>query len=407
MREPSPLRPFHLMAKPAGPACNLACSYCFYLSRWDGAAVRGMDDPTLERFVSAYIAAQPGPEVTFAWQGGEPTLLGLAFFRRAVELQKRYLPAGWTLANAIQTNGTLLDEAWCTFLAAEGFLVGLSLDGPVEIHDRARLDRGGRPTARRVLAAVELLRRHRVAFNILCVVGAHNAGNALQVYRFLRRMGTSFIQFIPLVERRSSSTAHDFAAPHTLDQAVDSLSVGAEAWGRFLCTVFNEWITADVGRVFIRDFDNWLGMWTGLPSTLCVHSETCGNSLVVEADGSVYSCDHYVYPAYRLGRLGEQDLAGMVASPPQRAFGEAKRSALPATCRSCRWQRLCHGGCPKDRFPAKSGASATAHLCAGWQTFFTHAEPAFMRMAELLAQRQPPAAVMAERGVLRALGVGR
>jgi uncharacterized protein len=397
------------MAKPAGAACNLACSYCFYLSRWDGAGIHGMDESMLERYVREYIAAQPGPEVTFAWQGGEPTLLGLGFFRRAVELQKHYLPAGWTVANAIQTNGTLLDDAWCAFLAAEKFLVGLSLDGPAKIHDRMRVDRGGKPTAERVLAAAERLRRHQVEFNLLCVVGAHSAGHALQVYRFLRRQGTPFIQFIPLVERRRSAKPHDFAAPHAdePEPGIDPVSITPEAWGRFLCTVFDEWITADVGRVYIRDFDNWLGMWTGLPSTLCIHAETCGDALALEADGSVYSCDHYVYPAYRLGRLGEQPLADMIASPQQRGFGNAKRDALPAKCLSCQWRKLCHGGCPKHRFPAVPGAPPAPHLCAGWMAFFAHAEPGFTRMADLLAQRQPPAAVMADRNVLRSLGIGR
>lgn len=408
MHAPTAQRPFHLMAKPAGSACNLACTYCFYISRWDGK-VRGMDETTLERFIVDYIAAQPGPEVTFGWQGGEPTLMGLDFFRRALDLQRKHCPPGKTVQNALQTNGTLLDDAWCAFLRDERFLVGLSIDGPAKTHDSRRVDRGGKPTSERVREAAELLRRNRVEFNIMCVVGSHNAHAPLQVYRFLRRLGSPFIQFIPLVERRSSDKPHDFAAPEQDEpgRPLDPASVSPEAWGGFLRGVFDEWITCDVGRIFIRDFDNWLGMWTGLPSSLCVHAETCGNAMAVEADGTVYSCDHYVYPAYRLGRLGEQDLAAMVESPQQRRFGSDKRDTLPAKCLDCRWRKLCHGGCPKHRFPAERGAPPAPHLCQGWMDFFAHAAPGFEAMAALLARQQAPALVMQDRAVLRQLGVAR
>lgn len=402
-------RPFHLMAKPAGPACNLACTYCFYLSRWDQGGVKGMDDARLEAYVRDYLAAHPGPEVTFAWQGGEPTLLGLDFFRRAVALQQAHRPPGKLVQNAIQTNGLLLDEEWCRFLAQERFLVGLSCDGPPELHDRRRVDRGGKGTAQRVLAAAALLRRNKVEFNLLCVVGAHNVDRPRQVYRFLSRLGTPFLQFIPLVERRRPASAgvHDYAGPPGQDPAaeLDPVSVTPEGWGGFLCAVFDEWVQADVGTVFVRDFDNWLGMWTGLPSSLCIHAETCGDALVVEADGSVYSCDHYVYPQHRLGRLGEEPLAAMVEGPRQRAFGDDKRDGLPAACRSCRWLKLCHGGCPKHRFPAAAGQPPAPHLCAGWMEFFAHAAPAFERMVELLHAKRSPMAVMRDRSVLRALGL--
>jgi len=408
MSAPNALRPFHLMAKPAGSACNLACSYCFYISRWDGR-VSGMDDATLETFIASYIAAQPGTVVTFGWQGGEPTLMGLDFFRRAVALQRKHCPPGKTVQNALQTNGTLLDAEWCAFLRDERFLVGLSIDGPAKSHDSRRVDRGGKPTSERVRTAAELLVRNQVEFNILCVVGSHNAHAPLQVYRFLRRLGSPFIQFIPLVERRASGRPHDFAAPEADQPGVplDPVSITPEAWGCFLIGVFDEWVTCDVGRIFIRDFDNWLGMWTGLPSSLCVHAETCGDAMAVEADGSVYSCDHYVYPAYRLGRLGEQDLAAMVGSQQQRRFGDDKRDTLPAKCLDCRWRRLCHGGCPKHRFPAERGAPPAPHLCAGWIAFFEHASPAFEAMAALLAREHPPAEVMSDRTVLRRLGVVR
>lgn len=401
-------RPFHLMVKPAGAACNLACKYCFYISRWDGK-VTGMSEAQLERFVRDYLAAHPGPEVTFGWQGGEPTLMGLDFFRKAVALQRQHCPPEKTVANALQTNGVMLDDAWCTFLRDERFLVGLSIDGPAKLHDRQRVDRGGRPTAERVLAAADLLRRTGVDFNVLCVVGSHNAHAPLQVYRFLRRLGSPFIQFIPLVERRRSPRPHDFAGPHAVDpdHGVDDASVTPEAWGRFLIGVFDEWVTCDVGRIFVRDFDNWLGMWSGFPSTLCIHAETCGDALAVEADGTVYSCDHFVYPAYRLGRIGEHDLAGLVESPQQRRFGTDKRDALPQKCRDCRWRSLCHGGCPKHRFPAEHNLPAAPWLCQGWMDFFAHAAPAYDAMASLLARQQPPALVMQDRDVLRRLGVAR
>jgi uncharacterized protein len=408
MHAPTAARPFHLMAKPSGPACNLACTYCFYISRWDGK-VRGMDEATLERFIISYIEANPSPEVTFGWQGGEPTLMGLDFFRRVVALQKQHCPPGKQIQNAIQTNGTLLDDEWCTFLREHHFLVGLSVDGPAKLHDRTRVDRGGKPTAERVRAAAELLVRNKVEFNILCVVGSHNAHAPLQVYRFLRRLGTQFIQFIPIVERRESDKPHDFAAPEADQPGVplDPVSITPEAWGRFLIGVFDEWVTCDVGRIYIRDFDNWLGMWTGLPSTLCIHAETCGDAMAVEADGSVYSCDHFVYPAYRLGRMGEQSLADMVESTQQRTFGNDKRDTLPQKCLDCRWRKLCHGGCPKHRFPAERGAPPAPHLCQGWMDFFAHAAPAFDAMAGLLAKQQPPALVMSDRAVLRRLGVAR
>ncbi len=402
------VRAFHLMAKPAGAACNLACSYCFYLSRWDGKG-HGMDDATLAAFVRSYLTAHPGPEVVFAWQGGEPTLLGLDFFRRAVALQKQFCPPGKQVQNAFQTNGILLDEAWCAFLREEHFLVGLSIDGPAKLHDRMRVDRGGGTTSERVQAAAERLLRQRVEFNLLCVVGAHNAHAPLQTYRFLRRLGTPFLQFIPLVERRRSGQAHDFAGPEPDDpgHGIDPASVTPEAWGRFLIGVFDEWITADVGRVYIRDFDNWLGMWTGLPSGLCIHAETCGDALAIEADGSLYSCDHYVYPRHRLGSLSERPLEEMVESPQQRRFGTDKRDTLNATCRSCRWLKLCHGGCPKHRFPATAEAPPAPHLCAGWMAFFAHAAPAFDAMAALLAQQRAPAEVMSDRNLLRRLGLAR
>jgi uncharacterized protein len=385
-------RPFHVMAKPVGAACNLACTYCFYLSRWDRVGAPRMDDATLRRFIGEYLASQPGPEVTFAWQGGEPTLAGLDFFKRAVVIQRELAPPGVTVANAFQTNGVLLDDGWCRFLGEERFLVGLSVDGPPELHDAQRIDRGGNGSFARVAEAMARLKRHRIEFNTLTVVGPHNVGHPGQVYRFLRRNGSGHMQFIPLVERRRSPAAHDFAAPPREDATpVDAGSaVDPHAWGAFLCAVFDIWVREDVGAVFVREFENWLGLSMGLPSSSCTTAATCGDALAMERDGSVYSCDHFVYPEYRVGRIGERSLAAMAADPVQRAFGEAKRSTLTAQCRSCPWLHLCGGGCPKHRFArSRDGEPGQDHLCPGWERFHAHSAPWFARMAELIRAGQP------------------
>jgi uncharacterized protein len=389
MTEP---RPFHVLAKPVGPACNLACRYCFYISRWDKAGAPSMDEPTLRRFTADYLAANPGPEVNFAWQGGEPTLAGLGFFQRAVAIQRELAKPGQKITNALQTNGVLLDDDWCRFLAQEGFLVGLSIDGPPGLHDAQRIDRGGQATFDRVVEGMARLKRHGVEFNTLTVVGPHNVGHPGQVYRFLRRHGSGHLQFIPLVERRRSTAAHDFAGPPTDGPGTfdPASAVDPQAWGAFLCAVFDIWVQEDVGTVFVRDFENWLGLVLGLPSTLCTTAATCGDALAIERDGTLYSCDHYVYPEYRLGRLGEQTLAEMVASPFQRAFGEAKRSTLTAQCRACPWLSRCGGGCPKHRFAtSRAGEPGQDHLCAGWERFFAHSDPWFQQLAHLVRNGQP------------------
>lgn len=376
---------FHLMIKPRGAICNLDCAYCFYLRKEalyeEGTSFR-MSDETLESFTRQYIEAQRVPEVTFGWQGGEPTLMGLDFFRRAVALQEKYRPSRMKVANALQTNGVLLDDEWCRFLKQHKFLVGLSLDGPRELHDAYRVDKGGKPTFDKVHRALKLLQRHGVEFNILCVVNRINADHPLKVYRFFKSEGVQFIQFIPAVER-------------TPDGGVTAWTVRAEQWGKFLCGVFDEWVRRDVGRVFVQSFDVALQAWVGMESSLCVHATTCGDCLAMEHNGDLFSCDHYVAPDYFLGNVTETPMTELVASPFQRKFGRDKRDTLPRTCRECPVLFACNGGCPKDRFlTTPDGEPGLHYLCAGYKQFFTHVAPYMRIMAELLNSGHPPAAIM-------------
>ena len=404
--------PFHVMAKPIGARCNLACKYCYYLEKepllYADRGVPRMDDATLETFVRDYIAAQPaGGDVIFAWQGGEPTLLGLAFFQRAVALQKRHA-AGRTIQNALQTNGTLLDDCWGAFLRAERFLVGISFDGPTLLHDAYRVDRAGRPTWKRVRAGLSVLRRHGVDFNTLTVVNRRNAGHGLEVYRFLVEAGARHLQFIPLVERRpraedAARGLHHAPPPDHADDLVDpsaaALTVAPECaapgrYGRFLCEIFDHWVRHDVGRVFVQQFESAFSAWVGQGPTVCVHQERCGRALALEHDGSVYSCDHYVYSAYRLGNLHETPLDELSRSPVAVRLGDAKAS-LPAACQACTYRFACHGGCPKHRFVRTAeGGPGLSHLCPDYRQFFAHIDPALRTMAHLLRSGRSPAEIM-------------
>lgn len=416
--------PFHVMAKPTGALCNLECSYCYYLEKerlWpDGASFR-MIPAVVEAFVRQHIAAQPGPEVAFTWQGGEPTLLGLGFFREVVRLQRAHA-GGKRITNALQTNGTLLDDAWCAFLAEEDFLVGLSLDGPRRFHDAVRPDKGGHATFDKVVRGLDLLKKHGTAFNTLTVVSATNAAHPLEVYRFLKEVGSTHLQFIPLVERRPDAAARalglDLAlppelsagpgggvegeepAPHALGPKASAAPVTPEtvtgaAYGAFLLGVFDEWVRHDVGRVFVQLFDVTLAGWMGMEPPLCVFRETCGDALVLEHDGSLFSCDHYVYPSYRLGSILETPLEELARSPAQVAFGRVKKDALPRYCRECEVRFLCHGECPKHRFlTTPDGEAGLNWLCEGYKAFFTRTAPHFQDMAELLRRERAPAEVM-------------
>jgi len=360
------------MAKPASSRCNLNCRYCFYLDKTQQPV---MNDDTLEVFIRQHIEAQPGDDVQFAWQGGEPTLCGLDFFRRVAALQQRYA-GDKRIYNAFQTNGILLNDEWCQFFKQHGWLVGISIDGPPELHDAFRVSRSGKPTHHKVLQAIECLKAHQVEFNLLVVVNRLNSQHPRQLYRYLRGLGTPFLQFIPLLEMNDH---------HQLDEN----SVPAERWGAFLCEVFDVWVREDVGRVFVQLFDSALGVWNGFSSQMCSLSETCGHAFALESNGDVYQCDHYVYPSFRLGNIHQTTLSAINACVEVAAFGQHKKRSLPEECKACSALKLCNGDCPKHR--DTSGKSA---LCEGYQQFFTYTAPHMKVMRDLIRQRRSPMELM-------------
>lgn len=368
-------RAFSTMVKPVGSACNLRCGYCYYLSKAElyGGHEPVMDDELLELYVRQYIEAVETPVVTFCWHGGEPLLAGLDFYRKAVALQERYR-GDKQIENTLQTNGLLVTAEWCRFFHDHHFLVGLSLDGPRDLHDAYRLDCGGRPTFDRVLRAAQLFATSGVDFNILCTVNARSAGRGAEVYRFLRNL-TPFLQFLPVVE--------------TTDDNLTPYSTTAADFGQFLCDVYDEWVRTDVGRIYVQLFDNTLAQWCGQPAALCSFSETCGDSLAVEHNGDVYACDHFVHPAYRLGNLRETPLAELYRLPERFRFGAAKHAALPRLCERCRWLFLCHGECPQHRHP-----DGHSRLCKGYKQFFAHTADDMRTMRSLLERQLPPALIM-------------
>jgi uncharacterized protein len=381
---PSTLRaPFHVLAKPTGPICNLDCQYCFFLSKealYPGDRFR-MSDDLLGRYLRQYLDSQPDGEVTVAWQGGEPTLMGVDFFRRAVATTESVRRPGQRLQHTIQTNGTLLTDEWCAFLADQRFLVGISIDGPPDVHDRYRVDKRGGPTSDRVLRGLDLLQAHGVDVNVLCTVHAANQDRPLDVYRYLRdHLGIGYIQFIPIVERENDTGFQE-------GDTVTDRSVDPVAWGSFLEAVFDEWVVRDVGTVFVQLFDAALASWCGLPSTLCIFRETCGDALALEHNGDLYSCDHFVEPDHLLGNIATTTLVELVASPKQQAFGRAKADTLPGYCRSCEVRFACHGECPRNRFTrTPDGESGLNYLCAGYKSFFTHIDGSMRLMARLLRE---------------------
>jgi len=377
---------FHVMAKPTGARCNLDCAYCFYREKerlYPESTLR-MSDEVMEEFIRQTIAGHAVPEVTFAWQGGEPTLMGLPFFRRAVAVQKKYAKPRTRIENTFQTNGILLDDDWCRFFHDNRFLVGLSLDGPRDLHDVHRRDRQGRGTFDRVLKAARLLRKHHVEFNILCAVNRTNADHPLEVYRFFRdELGAPYIQFIPIVEQEDGG------------KTVTDRSVRPEQWGRFLTTIFDEWIRRDVGRMFLLNFDWALAGWLGMAGAVCVFAPTCGLGVALEHNGDLYSCDHFVGPDHLLGNILTTPLAELVASEQQRRFGAAKRETLPRQCRECRFLSVCNGECPRNRFVgAPDGEAGLNYLCEGYKAFFSHADRPMRMMAGLLRQGRPADGVM-------------
>jgi len=382
---------FHAMIKPVGAACNLNCTYCFYLHKrelLDQPAAPRMSEAMLEEHIRQYIEAQNGDEVVFSWQGGEPTLLGLDFFRRVVELEQRHKKPFQRIENDLQTNGLLIDEEWARFLKQHNFLVGLSIDGPKELHDRFRIGREGTSTHDRVMATARLLKKHGVPFNALCVVNRENSKRPLDVYRFLtRELGVQRVQFNPCVEPKVFETTAPHAwNPTTLpvvgtpqarpghkDSVVTDWSVDADDWGDFLCKVWDDWYRRDYGRIHVDLFENAVAQSLGMPAQRCVTAEFCGKGLAVEHNGDVFACDHYVYPRFRLGNLREQHLGEMAYSDKQKSFGYAKRNTLPRYCRECEYLRLCWGECPKNRLLCTpEGDHGLCYLCPGQKLFFCH-----------------------------------
>jgi len=396
---------FQVMAKPIGPRCNLNCTYCYYLEKerlYPDAKKFGMTDEVLETFIRDYIATQTpfnSPEIWFHWQGGEPTILGIDYFRRVVELEAKYAPAGVTVRNALQTNGTLLTDEWADFLKRNDFLVGLSLDGPKALHDRYRVDRADHATHDKVMAGLALLKSYGVEFNILTVVHRGNSKDPRSVYRFLKETGAKFIQFIPIVER--SADGETLAPPPQIDDdgvlyRVTPWSVLPESYGAFLCEVFDEWLREDVGRIFVQFFDSQLGASMGLSAGLCWFSETCGQNLALEHNGDLFACDHYVYPDYKRGNILETSLRALANQPEQLRFGIEKRETLPRQCRDCPVRFSCNGGCPKHRFlKTADGESGLNYFCRSQTRFLRHAGPTLQLMADLIRSGRSAADAMA------------
>jgi uncharacterized protein len=364
---------FHVMAKPTGAICNLACSYCFFLDKeaaYPGSSFR-MSDEVLEAYVRGLIDAHRSNEVTFAWQGGEPTLMGIDFFRRGLELQRRYARPGMTFENTIQTNGTRITREWAQFLAEERFLVGISIDGPRELHDGNRVDKGGNASWEQVMHGLRLLQEHGVEYNVLTTINRLNGDYPLEVYRFLRdEVGTTWMQFIPVVERLDDDGRPDpMQGMHASER-----SVGPEQFGRFLTAIWDEWVRNDVGTVFVQTFEAAVRNFYGAAgSGLCVFNETCGAGLALEHNGDLYSCDHFVEPEHRVGNIRDLPMLDLVGSRQQQDFGKAKRDTLPPMCRTCDVRFACHGECPKNRFTmTPDGDPGLNYLCAGYMAFFRH-----------------------------------
>jgi uncharacterized protein len=373
-------RPYQIFAKPIGSLCNMSCDYCYYLKKKnlypDDQSFR-MPEDILEEYILQHIEACPDPVISFAWHGGEPTLLGLDYFQKIVQLQRKHRPPDRQIINGIQTNGTLLDEAWCRFLAAERFGVGISLDGPKEMHDSHRLTKGGQPTHTQALRGYELLRKHRIPCDVLCVVHAQNALHPREVYRFFKQIKATSIGFLPLVEPRAD-----------LDEGVSPSTVPSGSFGTFLCTLFDEWTSQDIGKVRVQIFEETAGTALGQEHALCIFKKTCGDVPVIEHNGDFFACDHFVNREHHLGNIRETRLVDLIESPAQRAFGQLKRDTLPRCCLECDVLNLCNGGCPKDRIlRAPDGEAGVNYLCAGYKHFFTHCRPF---LGELTALRQPP-----------------
>lgn len=388
-------RPVYLMCKPAGAACNLACEYCYYLEKSklydDGAPRHVMSDAMLETYIRRYIEAQPGIDVQFTWHGGEALLRPIEFYERAIALQQKY-GRGRNIENCIQTNGTLLTDDWCRFFRKNNWLVGISIDGPEEFHDEYRRNRAGDPTFRKVMRGIRLLQSHNVEWNALAVVNDYNADYPEEFYHFFKSIGCRYLQFTPIVER---SRPDGMLASVSDSGSLTPHSVTPEQWGEFLCRLYDVWVREDVGKIFIQIFDSTLANWTGHPPGVCTLAPTCGHAAVMEYNGDVYSCDHFVFPAHKLGNISDRTLIDMMMSEKQIAFGAAKRNSLPGQCRRCQWLFACNGECPKNRFAqTDDGESGLNYLCTGYRRFFEHVAPDMDFMRDELNAGRPPANIM-------------
>ena len=392
---------FNIIAKPSGSRCNLNCTYCFYLEKsklYPDEKNQRMPDRVLEAYIRQYIDSQPVEEVTFVWQGGEPTLMGIEFFEKALYLQRKY-NGGKTIRNAFQTNGILLDDDWGKFLAENNFLVGISIDGPADIHDKYRRFKGGQPSFEKVMQGLGILKKYRVEFNTLTCVQRDNSCKALDVYHFLKNIGSRYMQFIPVVERvrKDANPSDQRLVSPDFQGAADVMEWSVEPlqYGLFLQEIFDEWVRLDVGRIFVQIFDVCLNAWYGYPAGLCLFNETCGNALALEQNGDLYSCDHFVYTENRLGNILDKPILTLVNSDRQVRFGMAKKRNLPKQCQRCEFRFICNGGCPKNRFiRTDEGESGLNYLCEGYRHFFRHIDEAMRFMVNELKNERPPANVM-------------
>lgn len=392
-------KPLYVMLKPAGAHCNLACKYCYYLEKdklYPTAQRHLMSDEMLEQFTREYIEAQTMNQVLFTWHGGEPLLRSLDFYRKALSLQQKYA-GGRRIDNVIQTNGTLLTDEWCEFFAQNHWLVGISIDGPQPDHDHYRLTAAGKPSWKKVMQGIKLLKKHGVEWNAMAVVNAYNANHPLEFYRFFKENGCQFLQFTPIVERLTRhEDGRTLASLADKDEiSLSEASVAPEQWGYFLCAIFDEWVRKDVGKIFVEIFDCTLANWMGISPGICAYSKECGHAGVMEHNGDVYSCDHFVFPEYKLGNIRDHSLIDMLYGEQQQEFSRLKHSSLPRQCKECDMEFACHGECPKNRFMKdKYGDSGLNYLCTGYYHYYQHVAPYMDYMKQELMSQRPPSNIM-------------